>query len=223
MSNYSQTRSQALQLENKTESLLSQYASFGQSSSSSATGEELSLEKALKDILERRQELVNALSRIADSDDTLAASKLQQLHRHKEILNDHKRDFGRIQESIQQERNKLNLLFSVRSDIQEHKKRSHTSNVDSLNEEEYMRQERNRVDNVNSFADRLLSQAYETRDEFSRQRHILNNAASRISESVSQMPGINVIVSKINTRRKRDSLIIAGLITMCIILLWLSL
>lgn len=214
MTTFPQTRGQALSLETQTETLLGKYSSFAQASSSSATSEELSLERKIDNVLHKREEVLGMLQRAADSDLSLAASKLQQLQRHKEVLSEHWKDFGRLRGSIQQERNRLNLLFSVRSDIENH--RAKTSD-----EEAYLQDERNRVENANSFADRLLQQAYETREEFSRQRSVLSSAGLKVNSLVSRVPGINIVISKINTRRKRDALILACLISLCIVVLWL--
>ncbi|CDK26379.1 unnamed protein product [Kuraishia capsulata CBS 1993] len=221
---FAQTRSHALQLETQTEALLTKFSAFATSPSSSPTAEELACEKRVETVLNKREEVLGVLSRIAESDISLPTTKLQQLQRHKETLTEQWRDFGRIRGAIQQERNRLNLLFSVRSDIEEHRRRTEIVNGggDDSNGDNYMMQERQRVDNANSFADRLLSQAYETRDELSRQRNVLSSAGSKLGGALGAIPGLNVVISKINTRKKRDTLIIAGLIVACITILWLT-
>lgn len=87
--------------------------------------------------------------------------------------------------------------------------------------------ERDRIDHSHGIADSLLETAYATRNEFGRQRQALSRINQRLMQSAStttlvcvltggQIPGINTIIGKINTRKKRDSLIIAGLISLCI-------
>ncbi|MGG6498071.1 UNVERIFIED_CONTAM: hypothetical protein NY603_34615, partial [Bacteroidetes bacterium 56_B9] len=75
------------------------------------------------------------------------------------------------------------------------------------NDNDYILDEARRVDNANSFADRLLQQAFETRDELYNQRVFLQNASSRIQNTLQTIPGVNVLISRINTRRRRDTLI----------------
>lgn len=82
-----------------------------------------------------------------------------------------------------------------------------------------MLNERSRIDNSNSMADSLLAQAYETRDEFIRQRASLAGIQRRMLNTLSMVPGINTIIAKVNTRKKRDSLILAALVTTCVLLL----
>lgn len=82
-----------------------------------------------------------------------------------------------------------------------------------------MLNERSRIDNSNNMADSILAQAYETRDEFVRQRASLAGIQRRMMNTLSHVPGINTIIAKVNTRKKRDSLILASLITACVLLL----
>lgn len=218
---FSQTRTQALNLEKKTESLLSRYSKYQNSDiSGEANDEETQLVEEITDLLTKRDSLINKLNRISDSDSNISTSKLQQLTRHKEILNDQKLSFSKIQSKILDERNRSNLLFLVRSDINAHKQRSTNYQQNSFNDNDYILDERTRVDNTNSFADRLLRSAYETRDELLQQRVHLNNASSKMMGVLSSIPGINVLISKINTRRKRDTLILASVISVCILFLF---
>ncbi|ABN65048.2 predicted protein [Scheffersomyces stipitis CBS 6054] len=217
-STFSQTRSQALSLEKQTETLLARYSNFQNQSSVEATDEESQIFTSIQETLEKRDATLAKLNRISDSMDTLSTSKLQQLTRHKEILSDHKASFNKIAANIEEERNRNNLLFSVRSDINAH--RQQRAVTDEINGNDYVLEERQRVDNANTFADRLLNSAYQTRDELYNQRQYLNNAQSKMFSTLQQIPGINVLISKINTRRKRDTFILATVIAACILLLF---
>lgn len=80
-----------------------------------------------------------------------------------------------------------------------------------------MLHERGRVDNSNNMTDTLLAQAYATREELLTQRASLANIQRRLFNTASSIPGINTVISKINTRKKRDSLILAVIITLGIL------
>lgn len=180
-----------------------------------ANEEESTLVQSITDILHKREDVISKLNRTSEVDMTISTSKLQQLQRHKEVLAEHKNSFSKIQGKIHEERNRNNLLFLIRSDISAHKLHNVSSAAD--NENDYILDERRRVDNANSLADRLLRQAYETRDELYSQRAYLQNALTRIQGVMLSIPGINVLISKINTRRKRDTLILACVIALCIL------
>ncbi|ODV60443.1 Gos1p [Ascoidea rubescens DSM 1968] len=216
-------RSQALAFENQTLKLLTSYSSFAQSPTAHPTQKELALEKEIANLLKQRDATVENLNNF-EKFENLVPSRSQQLQRHNEVLQENYRDFNNIKLSIKQERERINLLISVRSDIEAHKRRNNdTSSNQFLNDEnDYINNERERADNANSIADRLLAQAYETRSEFQRQRSVLSGVNKKMFSVLSTIPGINVLLGKINTRRKRDAIIIASLISVCIILIWLT-
>ena len=230
-SSFSQIRSQALHLEKQTEQLLSKYSQFqntatAQQSSLEPSDDETSTETQITEILSRRSAIVSKLNRISDSSapeggEQLSTSKLQQISRHREILQDHTRAFHRIKSQLEEERNRNNLLFSVQSDISNHKRRTNPgAATNEIDPNSYILEEGQRADSANTLADRLLQGALQTRDELMNQRQYLTNAQLRIFGVASSVPGLNVLISKINTRRKRDTLILASIIAACILLLF---
>ncbi|KHC56863.1 hypothetical protein MGE_05087 [Candida albicans P75010] len=219
-STFSQTRSQALSLEKQTEQLLSKFSQFqqqqqqNQSQSLDITPEETIIRQQIEEIFQKRNAVISKLNRISEVEPNLSTSKLQQLTRHKEKLNDDNLSLTKIINNIEDERNKNNLLFNVHRDINHHKQQR---NIDG---NAYILEESERVNNVNSIADRLLQGAFATRDELLNQRQYLNNAQSQVLSTMQNIPGLNVLISKINTRRKRDTLILASVIAICILFLF---
>lgn len=201
-STFSQTRSQALSLEKQTEQLLSKFSQFqqqqqqNQSQSLDITPEETIIRQQIEEIFQKRNAVILKLNRISEVEPNLSTSKLQQLTRHKEKLNDDNLSFTKIINNIEDERNKNNLLFNVHRDINHHKQQR---NIDG---NAYILEESERVNNVNSIADRLLQGAFATRDELLNQRQYLNNAQLQVLSTMQNIPGLNVLISKINTRRK---------------------
>lgn len=219
-STFSQTRSQALSLEKQTEQLLSKFSQFqqqqqqNQSQSLDITPEETIIRQQIEEIFQKRNAVILKLNRISEVEPNLSTSKLQQLTRHKEKLNDDNLSLTKIINNIEDERNKNNLLFNVHRDINHHKQQR---NIDG---NAYILEESERVNNVNSIADRLLQGAFATRDELLNQRQYLNNAQLQVLSTMQNIPGLNVLISKINTRRKRDTLILASVIAICILFLF---
>ncbi|BFZ60150.1 protein transport protein gos1 [Saitoella coloradoensis] len=210
-SSWPSLRSKARSLESQTESFFLQYSALAQSSGQ--TSDDEALESKLTTILQERQEVINTLSRLLDMDTAAnSTTKVHQLQRHREILAEHNKEFHRIKDNIEQTRNHSDLLSSVRRDIKQYKDATGLADAEAG----YMLQERGRIDNSHRMADSVLAQAYETREEFARQKAALKRIQSRITETAMQIPGLNTLISKINTRRKRDSLIIALLISFCV-------
>lgn len=48
---------------------------------------------------------------------------------------------------------------------------------------------------------------------------MLNSINSRMGGVVSQMPGLNSLISMISSRRRRDTYIVGGVIGVCVLLL----
>lgn len=204
---FSKVRIEARTLEADCDQLLSKYSSAGLQSDVSAN-----VAAEIERNLNERAVKVDSLFALASEPDASGAWR-HQAQRHREVLDDHKRTFNRLSAQFESERNRENLLSSVRSDIETHRTRT------PQDESAYYADERNRIENSNSLADSLLQQAYETRAEFSRQQQVLKNVQRRIWHAASHMPGINTLISKINTRQKRNSLIMAAVITICILFL----
>ena len=210
-------RGQAISLETQTESLLSRYSSFAQTTSSEQSGKEKKLDTQIENTLQKRQEIIDDLNDICSKNPSISASKLSQLQRHKEVLQEHRKNFQNIRSSIQQERNRLNLLFSVKNDIAQH-----NSNTNINDEDEYMQDEARRIDQSHNVVDRLISQAWETRDHFTAQNTVLSNVHNKTLQVLQRIPGLNHLLGKINTRRKKNAVILSTVMTLCILFLYFT-
>ncbi|EDO14959.1 hypothetical protein Kpol_388p2 [Vanderwaltozyma polyspora DSM 70294] len=208
-------RSEVISLESKADSLLSKYSSFAQTTSSEATGQEKKLDVQIENVLQRTQDVVEKLRNICNDNNDISTTKLTQLSRHAEILQDHWKNFRNIRSSIQQERNRLNLLFSVKNDIEQQK-------FLDTNEDEYIQNEARRVDQSHNLVDRLIAQALETRDQFNSQSNLLHSANNRMLQTIQRIPGLNQLIAKINTRRRKNALILSSVITICFLILFFT-
>ncbi|KAK9470612.1 snare region anchored in the vesicle membrane C-terminus-domain-containing protein [Dipodascopsis tothii] len=218
---FGQLRTQARALEGQTESLFLQYSAVAQAPGETASETETRLERELETVLEKRSEILATINRLLESQAAASsATKLHHLQRHREILVEHQKELARLRGVIVRERERASLLSTVRTDIYSYRVQSEgPTQVDARREAEYMLNERSRIDQSNSVVDGILAQAYATREEFGRQRAMLASVQQRITASASRMPGINTIITKINTRKKRDSLIIASLVSLCVLFL----
>lgn len=213
-------RGQAISLETQTESLLSKYSTYAQTTSSEQSLQEKKIDNQIETILHRRQEVIDSLNKIAN-DNNISATKLTQLQRHKEILNLHWKNFQNIRSSIQQERNRLNLLFSVKNDIaQDNSTSSRTNEINNANE--YIQNESRRIDQSHNILDKLITQAWETREQFSSQSSMLHSANNRILGTLHRIPGLNQIITRIGIRRRKNTIILALVTTICILILFFT-
>ena len=164
----------------------------------------------------QRDNLIAQLSRLLDSETTLTSSALKQnnLSRHREILQEHRREFARQQSTLRNLRDRANLLSNVRSDID-----AYRSSNPADAEADYMLEERGRVDRSHNVVDGVLSQAYAINEQFGVQRDTLANVNRRIVGAASQIPGVNSLIGRIGAKKRRDGIILGSFIAFCCLLL----
>lgn len=160
--------------------------------------------------------MVAQLTRLLDSEATLTSSALKQnyLSRHREILQDHRRELRRLQTAIADSRTRANLLSNVRSDID-----AYRASNPNAEEADYMLEERGHVENSHNMIDGVLSQAYSINESFGIQRETLASVNRRIVGAAGQVPGINYLIGKIGTKKRRDSIILGVFIGLCFLML----
>ncbi|KAG5928487.1 hypothetical protein E4U42_000559 [Claviceps africana] len=221
-SGWVQLRQQARTLESQTESLFHTYAQFSSAASipPKPTEQERTTETKIEELLDKRDSIISQLARLLDSETTLTSSALKQnnLALLREKLSAHRRDLSRLRGTLQQARDRANLLTNVRSDIDEYR-----ANNPEAQEAEYMLSERNRIENSHNMADSTLSQAYAVNDNFILQRETLASINRRINMAASKVPGINTVINRISARKRRDGIIMGCFIAFCfLVFFWFS-
>ena len=165
----------------------------------------------------QRETIIAQLGRLLDSEAVLTSSALKQnnLALLRDKLADHRRDLARLRSTLQEARDRANLLGSVRDDISRYRAEN-----PAAAEAEYMLEERARLDRSHDVADSVLSQAYAIQDSFALQRERLANINRRITLAASQVPGINTLIGRISAKRRRDGIIMGSFIAFCFLLFW---
>jgi Golgi SNAP receptor complex protein 1 len=162
------------------------------------------------DLLEKLEETNEQLALLANNPDSeISQSMNRAIQRHRDVYHDYARELKRTKANVQQAIDQSNLLSGVRNDIDAYK----SSAAESL------LAERSRIDGSHAIADEMLEQAFETRSEFSRQRHSLTAINTRMTSVISTIPGVNKLVSMISSRRRRDTIILGVVIGVCILII----
>ncbi|KAK3311285.1 uncharacterized protein B0T15DRAFT_507860 [Chaetomium strumarium] len=209
---WAQLRQQARSLESQTETSLQTYAQFSTQTNipPKPTEEEKNAEA-------KRETVIGQLGRLLDSEATLTSSALKQnnLALLRDKLSEHRRDLARLRTTLQEARDRANLLGSVRDDISAYRAAN-----PAAAEAEYMLDERARLDRSHDVADSVLSQAYAVQDSFTLQRETLANINRRITLAASQVPGINTLIGRISAKKRRDGIIMGSFIALCFLVFW---
>ncbi|GAA5976573.1 hypothetical protein JCM10908_005552 [Rhodotorula pacifica] len=204
--------------------LLTRYSKLAASASTSYSASGLVKDDLSTRRTELEEEMTGAFSTFSAQIDRLAnlhatahpppsASATHALERHRDVLAEYRRDFQRTQTSLRDAEQRANLLGSVREEISAFKSATGASVTDSL------LAERGRIDNSHRMADDTLSQAYATRAEFAAQRTNLSNIQARMNGVAAQVPGLNSVIGMINSRRRRDSVIMGCVLGVCTLFL----
>jgi Golgi SNAP receptor complex protein 1 len=139
--------------------------------------------------------------------------KQSTLTRHKEILHDHRRELQRLKSAIADARKKASLLSNVQSDIS-----SYRALNPNQGEADYMLDERRHIDSSHNMIDGILSRAYSVNETMGFQRENLAIINRKIVGAASQVPGLNTLIARIGSRKRRDSIILASFIAFCFLM-----
>ncbi|KAF8314017.1 V-snare-domain-containing protein [Clavulina sp. PMI_390] len=220
MATYDSLRRQSRTLESLVDAKLTAYTRLASSISlgqdveaggSAARRDDMELE--IEGLLEKLRETHDEMATILN--DPIAPPSQSTLHavaRHRDALQDYTRDFQRARTSVQAALDKANLLGSVRNDIDAYKT-AHAS------DEAALLAERGRIDSSHRMTDDILMQAHETRADMGRQRTSILGVNTRMGGVINALPGINSLAAMIQSRRRRDSLILGTVVGVCMLLL----
>ncbi|KAM4546388.1 Golgi SNAP receptor complex member 1 [Fundulus heteroclitus] len=145
------------------------------------------------------------------------AALMHTLQRHRDILQDYAHEFQKTKSNFLTLREREDLLGSVHRDIESYKSSTGVNNRRTeifLKEHEHLR-------NSNSLIDNAISIAMATKENITFQRGMLKSIQTRVTTLANRFPAINNLIQKINLRKRRDSLILGGVIGICTILLLL--
>ncbi|KAG1951704.1 Golgi SNAP receptor complex member 1 [Pimephales promelas] len=148
---------------------------------------------------------------------SLNAALMHTLQRHRDILQDYTHEFHKTKSNFMAIREREDLLGSVRKDIETYKSGSGVNNRRTelfLKEHEHLR-------NSDRLIDDTISIAMATKENMTSQRGWLKSIQSRVNTLANRFPAINNLIQRINLRKRRDSLILGGVIGICTILLLL--
>ncbi|XP_006891059.1 PREDICTED: Golgi SNAP receptor complex member 1-like isoform X4 [Elephantulus edwardii] len=148
---------------------------------------------------------------------SLNAALMHTLQRHRDILQDYTHEFHKTKANFTAVRERENLMGSVRKDIESYKSGSGVNNRRTelfLKEHEHLR-------NSDRLIEETISIAMATKENMTSQRGMLKSIQSKMNTLANRFPAVNSLIQRINLRKRRDSLILGGVIGVCTILLLL--
>lgn len=181
-------------------------------------------------------EIDNLLSRLQDINQKLSdfhstnglgtsnASMMHTLQRHRDILQDFQHEFNKIKGNIETQRQREDLLGSVRRDIDNHYRQQQQirdRHQGGNNSTDMFISEQQSLLRSTQEAEYAIDVGRRAREGLQEQRRAMQGMTGRVMGIMQKFPVINGLVHRINWRKKRDSMIMAGVISTCIILILL--
>ncbi|XP_030891418.1 LOW QUALITY PROTEIN: Golgi SNAP receptor complex member 1-like [Leptonychotes weddellii] len=148
---------------------------------------------------------------------SLNAALMHTLQRHRDILQDYTHEFHKTKADFVAIRERENLMGSVRKDIESYKSGSGVNNRRT----ELFLKEHDHLRNSDRLIEETISIAMASKENKTSQRGMLKSIQSKMNTLASHFPAVNSLIQQINLRKRRDSLILGGVIGVCTILLLL--
>lgn len=79
--------------------------------------------------------------------------------------------------------------------------------------------ENEHIRNSDRLADDVIGVALATKENLQSQRGVLYGVSSRLGSVTNRFPALNSLIQRINVRKRRDSIILASVISICLILM----
>uniref|UniRef100_A0A3P9IQA0 Golgi SNAP receptor complex member 1 n=1 Tax=Oryzias latipes TaxID=8090 RepID=A0A3P9IQA0_ORYLA len=133
------------------------------------------------------------------------AALMHTLQRHRDILKDYSHEFYKTKNNFYTLREREDLLGSVHRDIESYKS---STGVNNRRTELFLKEH-----------EHLRNIAMATKENITFQRGMLKSIQTRVTTLANRFPAINSLIHKINLRKRRDSLILGGVIGICTIIL----
>ena len=141
--------------------------------------------------------------------------KKGHLARHRQILSQHRSDLAQLRHQLGEKRGRAQLFQSVRRDVDNYR-----ATDPAAAEDEYMIQERGRIDRSNQEADSLLARAHAVNEGMGLQREQLERIRRKALDVAGMVPGVNGLIGRIASKRRRDGIILGSFIAICFLFVW---
>ena len=170
----------------------------------------MEIERLLTKLTEVNDKMADFMSNLSFGEPNPA--QLHTMQRHRDILQDYSHEFVKTRANIKAANDREDLLGSVRRDISEYKSAVNRRTDLYLKEHDHLR-------NSDRMTDETIEIALATKENLSSQRKMFHSLTSRINSVTNRFPAINNLVQKINIRKKRDTIILSVVISICLILI----
>ncbi|KAJ2499104.1 protein transport protein gos1 [Coemansia sp. RSA 1972] len=150
------------------------------------------LESKLQTILDDLQSVISEMT------ETVHANRGSRrvLERHQSMFHDYEREFQRY-----------------KNNVRATAKRTELNGAEV--ERDRMVEERGRIDQAHTDIDMVLENAFAVHGELTQQRGVIGGATSRLVDVSERIPGISMLLGRIRSRKRREKVVLAIVISAC--------
>ncbi|KAJ2003858.1 protein transport protein gos1 [Coemansia thaxteri] len=130
------------------------------------------------------------------------------LERHRGMYSDYVREFQRYRTNVQAALARSELLAGGVAH----------GTVDVADRDRLI-MERSRIDQTHTDIDIVLEQAFSVRQDLAEQRSIIGGATARMVSVTERIPGINILLGRIRSRKRKEKVVLAIVLAICISIL----
>ncbi|CAK1590477.1 unnamed protein product [Parnassius mnemosyne] len=216
-SSWEDLRKQARHLENDIDMKLVAFSKLGVTSGSSSLSSEtvplINSDDMFDTMSMELQQLLNKLSAINDKMADLApngAASMHTIKRHREILMDYQQEFSKTSARVSARREREELLRGGSPP---------PAAAAGLSRRDQYAKEANHLHSSHMLVDEQINIAMEAREHLSSQRQTFKRMQTRFNDIANRFPMLNSLIYRINSRKRRDSLILGLVVAVCTFLL----
>ncbi|XP_044763126.1 Golgi SNAP receptor complex member 1 [Coccinella septempunctata] len=218
---YDDLRKQARSLENEIDLKLVAFSKLGaglktpHSSHASDTVPLLSGEDTFETMSLEIEQLLKKLTQINEhmaEQPVSGAAMLHTIQRHRDILADLSKDYRKTNSQHESRREREDLL---------HRNSDNFRTEGINNRRDIYLKENQHIHNSDRLVNDQISIAMETRDHLQSQRQTFKRLQTRFNDMSNKYPLINSLIQRINLRKRRDSIILGLVVSLCTFLILL--
>ncbi|KAJ1811575.1 protein transport protein gos1 [Coemansia sp. RSA 2599] len=132
------------------------------------------------------------------------------LERHQTMYADYQREFQRYRSNVQASMDRLELLEG----------RGAVGGADGdRSDRDRLVMERERIDQAHLDIDMVLDQAFSVRQELDDQWSVISGVTSKMVDLTERIPGINLLLGRIRSRKRKEKVVLAIVLAVCISIL----
>ncbi|KAJ2716499.1 protein transport protein gos1 [Coemansia spiralis] len=132
------------------------------------------------------------------------------LERHQGMYSDYQREFQRYQSNVKAAISRSELLAGGSG------ARGEAADVA---DRDRLVDERVQIDQAHTDIDMVLEQAFRVRHDLTDQRSIIGGATARLVSVTERIPGINMLLGRIRSRKRKEKVVLAVVVTICVSIL----